>query len=354
VTNDFSTIEPVANGGYQIRLTATDRAGNLQRATRQINLDNLVLGQVAASKTTLDVGLNETSAIQFAINKPATVTLKIYPETAGEAGAIQRTIPGGSLPPGTHTFIWDGKAAGGAFLPDEAYIYVLEADAGSGRTDKFAPPGGLGGGSGSGSVDPSYNPYTNDFWTMPYNNSSPGRVTMQVTPTGLPVFDVFTMEPHEAGIFTTEWDGRNTAGAIVTQASSVYFPPPTTLRPNYIITTGNKPRITGIASDPYRLFMSYAHVSRFAFNLGRDATVTVTVLPPGVNNPADPSGRTILTATPLTAGSYTVLFDPIDPGVANEDTFRFSAEGPYTFAVQAINPTSGATSLRRGVVTMFR
>jgi len=240
------------------------------------------------------------------------------------------------------------------YLPDEAYVYVLEADAGSGRTDKFSPPGGLGGGAGSGSPDPSYNPYTNDFWTMTYSSSSPDRVTMQVTPTGGSVFNVLTNEPHDGGNFTVEWDGRDTSGAIVTQTSSVYFPPPITLRPNYIITTGNTPRMTGIASDPYRIFMSYAHVSRFDFTLQRDAVVTITLLPPGVSNPSDPSGRKIMNNSALTAGNYAVAFDPIDTGVPNEDTFLFSAEGPYTFAIQAVNPVSGATSLRRGVVNMFR
>src|SRR5439155_13225816 len=209
-------------------------------------------------------------------------------------------------------------------------------------------------GAGSGFPDPAYNPYTNDFWTMPYSNSSAGRITMQVTPTVGPVFNVLTNEPHEAGTFNIEWDGRDASGAILTQNSSVYFPPPTTLRPNYIITTGNTPRVTNIGSDPYRIFMSYANVSRFGFALGRDASVTITILPPGVNNPADPSARTVLAGSPLTAGNYSVVFDPIDPAISDEDTLRFSAEGPYTFVIQAVNSTTGATSMRRGVLNMFR
>ena len=67
-------------------------------------------------------------------------------------------------------------------------------------------------GAGSGSPDPAYNPYTNDFWTMPYTNSSPGRVTMQVTPTGGSVFNVMTNEPHDTGTFPIEWDGRDDFG----------------------------------------------------------------------------------------------------------------------------------------------
>src|SRR5207247_2092511 len=105
---------------------------------------------------------------------------------------------------------------------------------------------------------------------------------------------------------------------IVDVGSSIYFPPPTTLRPNYVITTGNTPRLSGIASDPYRIFMSYAHVSRLSFALDRDASVTITILPPGIANPADPSGRKIMTNSPLTTGNYTVVFDPTDPADPNQ------------------------------------
>jgi hypothetical protein len=177
---------------------------------------------------------------------------------------------------------------------------------------------------------------------------------MQVTPTGQPVFDVFTEEAHEQGNFVIEWDGRNTAGQIVAVGSSVYFPPPITHRPHYIITTGNRPGVGGIDADPYRLFMSYAHVSRLSFTLDSPATVTLTMLPPGIADPADPAGRPILTAQAMAAGDYEVVFDPIDPDDPGEGSFDFSAEGPYTFAIQAVNPVTGATRLRRGVVNMFR
>jgi flagellar hook assembly protein FlgD len=352
-TNDFSATEPIPNGGYQIRLTVTDRAGNIARVTRQVTVDNLVIGQVTTSRATLNTFLGETAQIGFAINKPSSVTLKIYPETAGEAGSVLKSYSG-SFGPGANAFFWDGSGTSGQPLPDEAYIYVLEADAGSGRTDKYSPGGGLGVGSGSGTIDPAYNTYTNDPWTMVYSNSSPGRVTMQVTPTALPLFNVFTNEPHEGGNFTITWDGRDASGSILSVGSAIYFPPPVTLRPNYIITTGNTPRISAITSDPYRIFMSYGHVSRLSFVLDRSATTTVTLLPPGINNPADPSGRVILNNASLPLGSYTLLFDPTNPADPNQASMLFSAEGSYTFAIQTVNPATGASQLRRGVVTMFK
>ena len=56
----------------------------------------------------------------------------------------------------------------------------------------------------------------------------------------------------------------------------------------------------------------------------------------------------------MTVGPHEVVFDPINAGIANEDTFLFNAEGPFTFAIQSVNPTTGATFLRRGIVNMFR
>ena len=353
ITNNFEPTEPIPNGGYELRLRVLDRAGNASIDTVQVNVDNLVLGNVASVPKVLDISQGQTANITFSINKPAAVTVKVYPETAGEAGPIQRQFTG-SFPAGNHSLIWDGKNNSAQFLPDEAYVIVVEADAGSGRTDKYSPTGGLGVGAGTGNIDPSYNPYTNDFWTMVYTNFSPGRVTMQVTPTSQPVFDVFTLEPHEQEDFTIEWDGRKPNGDIVTVASSIYFPPPVTLRPHYMLLKGNTPKISGIKSNPYRLFMSYAHVSKLLFTLERDSLVTITLLPPGISNPADPSGRQILASTLMTAGAHELTLDPVDAGIANEDTFMFDEEGSYTFAIQTVNPATGATSLRRGAVSMFR
>ena len=91
--------------------------------------------------------------------------------------------------------------------------------------------------------------YTNDFWKMTYNNSSASRVTMRVTPQGGSAFNVISMEPHEAGPFLIVWDGRDPMGNIVESTSNIYFPAPTTLRPNYILVKGNIPKISGQA--PY-------------------------------------------------------------------------------------------------------
>ena len=61
-----------------------------------------------------------------------------------------------------------------------------------------------------------------------------------------------------------------------------------------------------------------------------------------------------MTNNPLPVGAYTVVFDPTDPADPNQASMLFSAEGPYTFAIQTVNPATGASQLKRGVVSMFK
>ena len=354
VTNDTEALDPVSNGLYQLRLTANDTAGNQTEATRQISLDNLILGNVGVPATTVNPSAGETIPVQFSISKDADVTMTIHAEPDGEAGPVLNTYSG-TFAAGTHTLTWDGtETATGEVVPDEAYVYILDADAGSGRTDRFAPTGGRAVGSGSGSPDPTYNPYTNDFWQMVYNNSSPSRVTMQATPTGQTVFDVFTMVPYEKGAFLFVWDGRDPTGQIIDVESYVYFPAPTTLRPNYVIATGDTPKVSEQHSDPYLMNLTYGQITQLRYTLERDADISVKILPPGIADPDDPSAIVLVDAVPTGAGSYEIEWDGLNQGDPNGNLAEVVEEGPYTFVIQALNTDSGTTTVTRGVINVFR
>ena len=352
ITNDTGTSELV-NGGYQLRLRALDSAGNTATSSVDVNVDNLVIGTVRVSAETLDTRAGESVDVEFAINKPADVTLTIHNEDPGVAGPVLRTITG-SFAPGSHAFTWDGRDDQGDKLPDEAYVYVLSADSGSGRTDQYAPTDLQGEGAGGGFVDGSYDPYRNDFWRMTFDNFTKARVTMQVTPTGGQVFDVFSAEPHLPGPFPIEWDGRDPSGQIVATSSDVYFPVPRNLRPNSIILTGDSPKASEITADPHRLYMPFGQVSFLSFNLEQSADVSVTILPPGVADPNDPSGTLLVDNQSLPAGVFEVLWDPRDATDANGTMFQYNDDGAYTFVIEMTNPETGTTRLRRGVVMMFR
>jgi parallel beta-helix repeat protein len=350
-TNDLEGTIPVVNGTATLRLASIDWAGNTASVTRLVNLDNLFISNVTATPRTIDTFLGGQSTISFTLNRPAFVSIGIEHETSGaDVWGFEQTYPAG-----TSTVIWDGHDIAEVEVPDESYVFSLDADAGSGRTDRFAPtvPGPPG--SISGTVDPSYNPYTNDFWSTTVALATASRVTLQMDPAGTPPqFDVFTNRPYAAGTFPIVWDGRDATGAIITVGSAAYFPQPISLKTNYLLVTGSTPEIAGIHAVPYKMAMSYDNVASLNFQIERNAVVTLTIMPPGVNNPDDPRAVRIWDGVPAGDGDYEVLFDPVNIAISGEDTMLFSDAGAYTFAVKAVNASNGATMLRRGIVNIER
>jgi hypothetical protein len=177
---------------------------------------------------------------------------------------------------------------------------------------------------------------------------------MQVTPTGQTIFDVFTMEPHEQGSFQIVWDGRDPSGQIIDIDSYVYFPPPTTLRPNYVITTGDTPKVTDQHSDPYLMNLTYGQITQLRYTLERDADVTVKILPPGIADPDYAGAIVLVDSVPTGAGSYEIEWDGRAPADPHATLAEVVEEGPYTFVVQALNADTGTATVTRGVINVFR
>ena len=257
--------------------------------------------------------------------------------------------------------IWDGKDSSGQVVPDEAYVYVLEAS-GSGRTDKYLPMTGHVNGSVFGVVPAEYNVYTNDFWKIEERLDPgwpAGRVSMEVTPSGEGTFRTMDMEPYDAEeTFTILWDGRRPNGTLVDIPVYVYFPPPTTLRPNYVIvkSTPAQPIISGrapfveVKADPYIVNFCYGEFTSLLYNLDRAASVTIKILPPGVTDPASPSAITLVENEGQSAGDHTVSWDAVDIG--DPKNILLEDEGVHTFFIEAA--ASGKTSTWRGVLNLFR
>jgi hypothetical protein len=349
------------NGLYSIRLTATDRAGNNSAENAVITLDNIFITDVSRTNSTINPENTETAEIQFNLNKSATVSLKIYPEWEGETGGLIREITQ-SLSAGTQSMTWDGKNASNEIAPNEAYIYVLEAS-GGGRTDKYLPVTGHVDGSGEGTIPLEYNLYTNDFWKIDYimsANYPAGRVSMEVTPYGEATFRVLDMEPHDAEeTFTLLWDGRRLNGTLVeTDSCSIYFPAPTTLRPNYVIvkSTSEEPIISGqaphveVKADPYLINFCYGEQTKLLYNIDRDADVTIKILPPGVTDPGSPIAIILVDNESQSAGDHTISWDGIDSG--DPRNILLETEGVHTFVIEAT--ASGKTTTWKGVLNLYQ
>jgi parallel beta-helix repeat protein len=360
LTNDESTANAYySNGPYTLRLIVRDDAGNESVDTAQITLDNLYISSVSRSPSTINGGQGEKANISFTLSKPATVKLKIYPEWLGVEGGLVKEVTQVFGAAGSQTMSWDGKDSGGRLVEDEAYIYVLEAASGA-RSDAYLPTSGHEVGGGSGTIDASYNAFTNDYWQMIYNQySGPGRVSMQITPSGEPAFWLFENRPLEAGDTLLVWDGRRLDGSIVEQSTNIYFPPPWTMRPNYIITKGAVPVISGqapyieVKADPYLLTCSYGQFSRFLYAIDQDARVTVKLLPPGISDSNSSEAIVVVDDELQTAGNHTIAdWSPADETDPNANSFLIEADGAYTLIIEATDPDSGFSSLWRATITI--
>lgn len=54
------------------------------------------------------------------------------------------------------------------------------------------------------------------------------------------------------------------------------------------------------------------------------------------------------------AGDHEVTWNALDPLDPNGKKMLISEDGPYTFTIQATNPQTGGTVLKRGVINLYQ
>ena len=348
------------NGEYTLRLTVTDMAGNRVETRLAVDLDNLYLTDVSRTNPTIDVGLGQSALINFTLSRAAEVTLNIYPEWEGTAGSLVRSFSQSFPSGGAYSLAWDGRDDAASFVPDEAYIYTLDAVDPSDRTDAYDPGGGHEDGWCYCVMDPEYNLFLNDFWNTEYETNTPGRIDMEVTPSGGTMFMVMDDIPYDEGTHRIVWDGRDPRGNPVTGSATVTLYAPFTLRPNFIITRGFHPVVggagqnLGVASNPYLASVCFGQFFRMVYHLGAPSLVTISILPPGIYSPDAPEAVEVVSNELQTAGDHEVSWDALDPLDATGNRMLIAEDGPYTFALKVENPDTGGVNLKRGVINLYQ
>ncbi len=350
----------LANGLYSLRVSSADLAGNENSAVIIATLDNLSFLNVAHDLGTIRPTLGEITAVSFDITAAADVDLKFYGTLDDQLvfETSQNYVAGGS-----YSITWDGKDGADAFLPEEAYYYILTATDGvRNATYDIPDPGGVG--SGTGTIDPSFNAHRNDFWKMDYNLNLPGRIRMRVTPDGGTAFFPIDGVASEPGTIPIVWDGRDDQGNIISGDVNVFFEAPAKIRPTSIIIDALSPQVAGtgmapnveVLSDPFRVAHSYDNISKIAYRLDQDAVITVKLLPPGVTDPQSTQAVTLVDQQLQSANDgggqpndYVVDwigYDPADPNAILTPALN----GTYTFTIEASSPITGVSSLYRGAL----
>ncbi len=125
-----NSLDALTNASHVIRVEATDAAGNVGFAETNFAVNTnapLTISGVGASTETINTANSDSTNIFYTINGPATMTLKIYQDQYGPSGSPVFTQTATQDAAGPGVFSWDGRNSSGAFLPDDGYLYKLDA-----------------------------------------------------------------------------------------------------------------------------------------------------------------------------------------------------------------------------------
>ncbi|GAB7028068.1 hypothetical protein JCM15764A_33160 [Geotalea toluenoxydans] len=298
----------------------------------------ILFSNVAGSSHTVETDLSQMSTIQFTIASPATVKMNIILQNQGVAGTpvyqASQTLPVA----GTYTFTWDGKDSTGRVVPDEAYLYTLQATQGD-LIGWYGPVEPQGGGAITCSQVGTYDAFQNKSQAVNYSVTQPSRVVMYVDhPQWGALHEGIAWFPALAGSGTYIWDGRDASGKVSAAGGiiSCYILSP--MSENVIITTGDTPKISDVKADPFRLSPAYGEVTHIRYTLSRDANVTISVRPNNAQTPIQ------LTPSPLaqTAGTHEFDWSCLNLSDSTGKSFSLSKDGYYTFTINAVNPVTGS------------
>ncbi|WP_444930343.1 right-handed parallel beta-helix repeat-containing protein [Microbulbifer sp. SSSA002] len=173
VSSTDGTVEAPANGEYQVRLVASDRAGNISTIIRTVTLDLISIANVSRNQTTVNPVAGESLVISFDLSVGATVTLDIKDE---QTGVLIRSVVETFDSAGSHSLSWDGKDAEGNYAQEEAYTYDLTAVNGSVEGVYTIEDGGSSSDILLGSMDATMNAAQNDFMKAAVTPTSNVRV----------------------------------------------------------------------------------------------------------------------------------------------------------------------------------
>ena len=334
------SISDLSVGQHVVTASAVDNAQNTAFATLNFAID-LAITNVTASTQAINTFLSESTTIFFTLTGPATSTFKIIPEKLGPTGTpvyqASQIAPGS----GSYFFTWDGKDNAGIVVPDEAYLFILDAsDSSTGAVASYNPAPPTGSGSVTCSQDDGYDADKNDPLTINYAVSQQARVDLKINASGS-IFKIMDSVAHAPGNYTFDWNGRSNDGKILTAESVAQCEALSLLGDNVVVTSGDTPKITLLKTDPYDIQLSYGEFTRITYALSRSANVTISLIP------ASGSAIAVLSGQPQTSGPQQISWDGIspdgiDPAESSGKELLIIKEGEYTVSVKAANPENPA------------
>ncbi|WP_444893972.1 right-handed parallel beta-helix repeat-containing protein [Microbulbifer sp. TRSA001] len=364
VSSTDGTVAAPTNGEYQIRLEASDRAGNITTIIRTVTLDLLSITNISRNQTTVNPVAGESLVISFDLSAGATVTLDIKDE---QSEVLMRSVVETFDSAGSYSLSWDGKDDEGNYVQEEAYTYFLTAVNGSVEGVYDIEDSDNTSTILAGSMDATMNAVQNDFMKIGITPTANIRMNMEVTPDGGDTRVVYDSVPMEAGTHYLVWDGRTADGVLTTGSFYAYVPSHEILPTNVVIIDGVNPSISGtldapnieVKSDPYLMYHSYDQISKVAYLLDQDSYVTFKLLPPDIGDPTDAGAITLIDNQLQAANdsdgavaTHEVEWTGYEESDGN--AIMVSDEGVYSFWIEATSATTGASTTYYGALQLYQ
>jgi flagellar hook assembly protein FlgD len=276
----------------------------------------------------------------FTLNSQATVTLKIVSEKTPGTPVYQ--MPQVAAAAGAYSFVWDGKKNDDMTVPDEAYLYILEASDGV-RTDAYSRPTPTGTGTVTCSQSTGMSPLKNIPMTITYTPAQPSRVSLSIVWSSQ-TFTILNEFPALTATQSFVWEGRNPNNKLLDLGARAYCTVASMLPENYLITSGDAVEITDVKTDPYIMSLAYGQFTHITYATSQDANVSISL--------TSPSGMVIslLTNQFKSAGPQEFTWNGLDAADTTGKATLITEEGDYMVTVQAVNPATGTSRIAKANV----
>jgi hypothetical protein len=170
-------------------------------------------------------------------------------------------------------------------------------------------------------------------------------LSIQVRKTlGEPLKQLLSNAARAPGSHTEIWDGRKDDSAFHQGSFEVFFEVPGVLPVDTIILRRAPIEFQNFRAEAYLIQPVFGEVSALTYTLNRNANVTIIL-----NDPNGNVVRMLLSNVPQAAGPQSVEWD------GRTDSGQLAhVEGDYKVTLTGVDPVSGLSATRTGVIVVYK
>jgi flagellar hook assembly protein FlgD len=300
--------------------------------------DTIAITAPSVSPMFFDPRTTSTVGINYTLDKPANVTIKIYRHSPNQL--VKTLFESQPRTVGAHTENWDGKNDAGVDLPNEEYyytIYAVDSLSHFGQYDPLYVPGTVT--MQNPTLTPSnFDSFKGETSAVTYNLTQPAYVTIKIGQTTMWTLTTVVglnrvlvdNQPRNAGNQSEIWDGRNDSGNLILPDTYLVYGWTTLIRDNGIIINRSTPvLINSVTTNPYAITPTYNEAAQIQYVVLGSTNINVKI--------KDPNGnlvKTLVNNQPKTAGTYNITWFG-----DNSNGQKLINPGDYLVVVEETNGT---------------